>query len=363
MSEILKKASFDYIRYAQVWEDSQILLDALDIKEDGSYLSIASAGDNVLSILSKNPKEVVALDLSMVQLYLLELKVQAFKTLEYREVLEFLGVKKSEKRVDYFYRLSLKEETKNYFEQNISLIRKGVNHCGKFENYFKMFREKILPLVHSKKTIDKLLEKKTLTQQSMFYDKTWNNFRWRIMFKIFFSKTFMGYKGRDKAFFNYVEDDVSTNILKRTKHALTQLHTYKNPYLHYILKGCFKDELPTYLKEENFHIIKNNLSKLTYKHESIEEYLENNTKKFDGFNLSDIFEYISEQEYEKILKKIIKSSNNSATLVYWNMMVKRSHPTSLSYFFDSQTKKAQKLNKDDRTFFYRDFIIEKVKNV
>ncbi len=360
MSEILEHASFDAIRYAQVWEDADVLTSALDIKEEGTYLSIASAGDNALALLSKNPKAVVALDLNQTQLFLLELKVAAFKTLSYSEVLEFLGVKESSKRLAYYQSLSLSPECQNYFDNNVALIKAGVNHSGKFENYFKMFRTKVMPWIHSEKTITQLLTPRDLVARQSFYQKTWNSWKWRVMFKLFFSKTFMGYKGRDKAFFNYVEGSISEVILAHTKYALTTLEPAKNPYLHYILKGNFDKHLPLYLREENFEMIKNNLHKLQWHHQSIEEYLQTHSENFDGFNLSDIFEYMSPQAYERLLQTLLERANKNARLVYWNMMVKRSRPESLAKKLSPLKKKAEKLYARDQTFFYRDFIIEEV---
>lgn len=44
-SEVEDYAKFDIIRYAQVWEDAEVLIEGLDIKEDDNILSIASAGE------------------------------------------------------------------------------------------------------------------------------------------------------------------------------------------------------------------------------------------------------------------------------------------------------------------------------
>ena len=63
-SEVEDYAKFDILRYAQVWEDADILLQALDIHEDDNILSIASAGENAISMLVKNPDKVFAIDLS-----------------------------------------------------------------------------------------------------------------------------------------------------------------------------------------------------------------------------------------------------------------------------------------------------------
>ncbi|MCL2615860.1 MAG: BtaA family protein [Dehalococcoidia bacterium] len=45
-SEIEKRTKFDAIRYSQVWEDADLIIDALSLKADDIVLSIASAGDN-----------------------------------------------------------------------------------------------------------------------------------------------------------------------------------------------------------------------------------------------------------------------------------------------------------------------------
>ena len=42
-SEVEDFAKFDLIRYAQVWEDAEVLLEALDINEEDNILSIASS--------------------------------------------------------------------------------------------------------------------------------------------------------------------------------------------------------------------------------------------------------------------------------------------------------------------------------
>src|SRR5439155_15927305 len=78
-TEIATRADFSIIRYAQCWEDADVLLDALDIHPGEVCLSIASAGDNTLALLTRNPKRVVAVDLSASQLACLELRVAAFR--------------------------------------------------------------------------------------------------------------------------------------------------------------------------------------------------------------------------------------------------------------------------------------------
>ena len=144
-SEVEDYAKFDMIRYAQVWEDTDILLEALDIKEDDNILSIASAGENSISMLIKNPKKVYAIDLNKKQIACIEFKIACYKYLEYQECMELIGVFESEKRIQLYEKIknNISEETRNYLDENIEFIKNGIINSGKFENYFKIFRKKV----------------------------------------------------------------------------------------------------------------------------------------------------------------------------------------------------------------------------
>ena len=54
-SEIVNRADFSAIRYAQCWEDADVLLEALDVRPGYVCLSIASSGDNALVIAQQMP--------------------------------------------------------------------------------------------------------------------------------------------------------------------------------------------------------------------------------------------------------------------------------------------------------------------
>ncbi|NJL20929.1 MAG: DUF3419 family protein, partial [Leptolyngbyaceae cyanobacterium SM1_3_5] len=58
-TEVSTRADFSKIRYAQCWEDADILLEAMNVQSGQVCLSIASAGDNTLALLSKNPDRVI----------------------------------------------------------------------------------------------------------------------------------------------------------------------------------------------------------------------------------------------------------------------------------------------------------------
>ena len=91
-TEIENKVNLSIIRYSQCWEDTEILLEGLKIKENDICLSIGSAGDNSFSLLTKNPKKVYTLDLNKTQIALIELKKIMYKDLNYSEFINFIGI-------------------------------------------------------------------------------------------------------------------------------------------------------------------------------------------------------------------------------------------------------------------------------
>lgn len=357
------KADFSIIRYAQCWEDADILLQALQIKPGDFCISVASAGDNTLAMLSKNPAKVIAVDLSPAQIACLELRTAAYRALNHHELLELIGAIPGKNRIKLYKKCKpfLSDETIVFWEKRINKINLGIGSIGKFENYFAIFRKFILPVIHSKDRIEKLLNLSDLKTRKLFYEKEWDNWKWRFLFRIFFSKFIMGKLGRDPSFFQYVKRGLSSRILARSKYALTVLNPYDNPYLQWILTGEYKTALPYSLRPENFNSIRENLNALEWRCQSLESLLEETTPgSINHFNLSDVFEYISKETYEKILDKIIKAGKKGGRLAYWNMLVDRHAPSKLASKLHFLEDLSKELHNMDKSFFYSAFVVEEI---
>ncbi|HNB21622.1 MAG TPA: DUF3419 family protein [Candidatus Melainabacteria bacterium] len=361
-SEIENHADFSRIRYAQCWEDADILLKALNIKTGDVCLSVASAGDNSLSLLTANPAKVIAVDFNRQQIACLELKARAIKHLTYDELLCLVGVRAGDRLSLYAkIRPHLSNETKTFFDVQKLDLSRGIGHAGKFEKYFEIFRNAALPFVHSKETCDELLVKREVDDRRRFFDEVWNTPKWRTLFRMFFSRKVMGLLGRDPAFFQYVQTDVAQAILDRTEYALTALDPAENPYLQWILKGNYITALPHYLRKENYEAIKANIDKLELRVGSIESVLEElPAGSVDKFNLSDIFEYMSMDNYHRLLSQLVLSARTGARLVYWNMLAPRCRPEKMAPVLKSHTELAQQLHKEDKAFFYSKLVIEEI---
>jgi S-adenosylmethionine-diacylglycerol 3-amino-3-carboxypropyl transferase len=358
MSSITKRAKFNFIRYANVWEDAEALLVSLQCAPNSNILSVASAGDNCFSLLTTQPKQVIAADINEIQLWLVELKRAAIKNLSYKDCLHFLGFTPSTNRKEVLSLLEqdLSPDAKKYFREHLQEVEQGIVHQGKFERYFQTFAKKILPLIHTKKTVAKLLEPKTEQEQIEFYTEHWNTWRWRLLFKIFFSKWIMGRLGRDPEFLNEVKIPVSRFIFLKAERQLKSKNAHSNYILRYNLTGSFNALLPHYLQPQNFENIKNNLHKLILFKGYAEEAIATHGP-FHAMNLSNIFEYMPRDVFEKVGEQIVNGLEHKGRLVYWNLMVPRklsTHNKQLAL----QQNKINEITPHDKGFFYHSIIIE-----
>ena len=362
-SEVSQKADFSMIRYAQCWEDADILMEALNIRSAHTCVAIGSAGDNALAMLSQGPERLIALDISPAQVACLELRVAAYKELKHGELLELIGSTASSRRLSLYRRCRslLSIDTRQFWDHRPNDIELGIGSIGKLENYFRYFRTRVLPLIHPLDRINRLFELNEIQDRERFYHNAWDNRRWRVIFKVFFSRFLLGCFGRDPNFFNYVNGDVSKRFLARTHYGMTALNPSNNPYLQWIFFGCHKTALPCALRPENFEKIQKHIEKLEWRMQSIEDFLETqDAASIDRYNLSDIFEYMSPDNYQRLLERLIACGRSGTRLAYWNLLVPRQRPEYLANQLQSLSSLARELHLRDKTFFYSAFILEEV---
>ena len=82
--------------------------------------------------------------------------------------------------------------------------------------------------------------------------------------------------------------------------------------------------------------------------------------KFDAFNLSDIFEYMSLENTEALLRTLASRGERGARLVYWNMLAPRSRPETLAKQLKPLPNIADGLFSQDKAFFYSRLVVEEV---
>ena len=336
----------NYIHYSNCHEDFLMLKKYLNNNEK-EILSIASGLDNSLAFLVNDKVHVLAFDNNPSQIALGELKKTAIKVLDYDEFLILLGPKEGN-RLDIYKTVStqLDENSKNYFDNHLFLIELGLAHIGRFEYYFRLFRKKVLPLLAKEKHIKEFANATTIEEQRECYSKYICTRRFKFVFKIFFSKKVMKKNGRDKDYFKYSKGHLHTLLKQRVDRGFYNFLNKDNPYFNYVLKNTY-EALPFYAEKDNFYKIKKNIDNIEVVQRDFKDVL---NKKYDFMNLSDIFEYMSQEETINYENLIFNALNPKGRVAFWNMMNERS-------FNNHQRINTTQDIENDRAFFYGDFLV------
>src|SRR3989344_8472648 len=136
-----------------------------------------------------------------------------------------------------------------------------------------------------------------------------------------------------------------------------------NFFMQYILTGTIPAgfENHPYLDRENFNKLKKIIRKIEFVNMDFQDYIKKiKIDSFTKFNLSDIFELKTQQEYEEILRRIVEISGQNGLVCYWNNLVPR-HEHKKINGIKKDGLLSNLLSSKDRCHFYSRFIVEKIK--
>jgi S-adenosylmethionine-diacylglycerol 3-amino-3-carboxypropyl transferase len=338
---------------------------ALQIGEQDTVFSITSGGCNTLAFLLDNPKRVIALDLSPYQNFLLELKIAAFRTLGYDELLEFLGVTESPKRGPLYSRVreSLSVQARCYWDGQIDKIERGLIHCGRYERYMRLLLTWLRRLV-GRPTLEKFFECEDREARVRLFSTKWKNAWWWIFTRVLLSRATMTLLF-DKAFFRYLDSSFSfgKHFAARAELALTRLPIRENSFLSYILRGCYPDDRsrPLYLRKENYETIRDRVGRIEIVTESCDLYFASiPASHISKFNFSNIFEWMSQTAFERLLGETVRVATDGAIITYRNLLVKRERPEALAAHIRPLRSLANALYQRDLSFIYTNYVVEQI---
>ena len=357
---------FNDILYAQCWEDPQMDRSAFRIRPGDTVFSITSGGCNALAFLADDPALVYALDLNPHQNFLLELKIAAFAALGYEQMLEFLGVRPSNRRRGLYaiVRDALHGESRTYWDSHQAAINAGIIHTGRYERYMQMLRH-ILELVKGKKLIRDLFDAASGEERVRIYRERWDTPSWRIFTRFFLSRAVMSALFT-REFFRFVDGAFSfgDHFAALVERALTAGNLKGNYFASYILLGRYFDEdhLPPYLMRKNFRKIQARLGRIRIVTGDCGEFFRGMPEGSIGkFNFTNIFEWMSPAAFEKLLRETSRVATECAVITYRNLLVIRERPGALADVLVPDRDLARRLHERDRSFIYRNYVVERVR--
>ncbi|MGE5106221.1 MAG: DUF3419 family protein [Sphingobacteriales bacterium] len=344
--------------FTQNWEDPACDEKALHIQPGQTVFTITSGGCNSLGFLRFNPALVYCTDINPAQTWLMELKQTAFKNLDYPALLEFFGIRHHNNRQKIYLSLQkdLSNEAKLFWEKNKSIIDKGIIMNGRYERFVKIAGTIMRLMQGNGKTKD-FFELTSVREQQVFYDNRWDNGRWRWIFKTMFNKKRLAKKGLNADYFHFDDgsSSFSESFYRRASHAMKDIPVKTNYFLSLYLLGHYlnEEDMPDYLKKENFEIIKNNIDRVKPITADSKYWLQQQpANMFDSFALSNICELMDDADTHKLFSEVIRTAKPGAKIIFRNLMIPREVPEDLRQIIIKDDERSKELQLSDRSFVY-----------
>lgn len=350
------------LSYAQGWEDPRLLRAALAVGPEDDVFSIAAAGDNTLALLADGPASVVATDLSGPQLAVAELKAVAARLLPVDSYRALLGLDAFGRRLWFYHyvREALSPRARCHLDALEPQLRAGLLGAGRFEGYLHRFRTQVLPAVVGAPAVAALLEAPSAAAQAAIYDTRWDTWRWRTLFRVFFSRPVMARAGRSPEHFRYVQGAVGDVFLGRARRALRDLPVGDNPFVQWMLAGRFTDleHAHPYLSAAGHAATAAHGGRLTLLQGEAGAVLDAAPAgRFSAFNFSNIFEYLSEDDTARVWAAAVRAARPGARFAWWSLLVPRPVPAAFAGRVRVDAARSAALHAQDRAFVYGAFTV------
>lgn len=347
---------FSRLSYSLGNEDWQTEQDALQIQPDDKILCITASGDRPLNLLTKECREIVALDANPIQNYLLDLKMAAMQVFSYDRYLSFIGAEKNNHRLDDFKHLIpfLEKESAEFWLKNQKMIAKGVLYQGAIEKLTKIIAL-VLGVIRGNK-IKKLFSFNDLNEQRQFVKDHWDKKWWKKMFELVLNPSISPFVIQDPGLVNVSSTiQPGTYIYDRILDTLNRCLANQNPLISLIFQGYVPQAaFSPYLTIAGTKIIKKRLDLVTLQTGEIVKYLESiNEPTFDCFSLSDIASYMDNAHYIRLLNAVYKTAKPGARFCIRQFLSSQQMPEELEPYFERNEILEKRLEREDKCFIYR----------
>jgi S-adenosylmethionine-diacylglycerol 3-amino-3-carboxypropyl transferase len=340
------------------WEDPEMDRMALKIKPGDTIMTITSGGCNTLSFLLQDPSVIYTVDINPSQSYVIEFKITAIKYLEYQEFIGFTGLSPMDDRLSIYnrFRDKMSEGAVKFWDYNSEIIKKGLLINGRYETFVKLV-SRFVRLIEGSRRVNDLFIDRSPEDQKAFSQKEWDTGRTRFIFNAFFNKHILARRGLKADYFSF-DDGSNTfaeSFFKRFRKVIMDVPVKGNYFLHLYLKGCYKSlqEVPDYLKEENFQTIKDRLDRIKIVTMDAQNWLpQMPSDSLNCFALSNICELMSLDDTLKLFREVIRTARPDSRICFRNLIIPREVPEELQDKIVKDVELTKKIFNTDRSFVY-----------
>lgn len=340
------------------WEDPESDHAALQIQPGEAVLAITSGGCNVLGFLMADPEVIYSVDINPAQSYLLELKIAAMRVLDFDDFISFAGLRAHNNRIQFYTQLKpwMSEQARAFWDHQSGWLSRGFIMNGKYERFIRL-AGRFITLLQGKRRVVGLFGAKSPSEQEKYFDQVWNTHRFHFMFKVLFNKRMLARRGLVADYFHFDDGSKSfaESFYKRSRKAFRDIPIAGNYFVSLYLTGKYKneDEVPAYLKRENYACIKSRLDKIRIITSDAQGWIDTMPSgSIDCFALSNICELMSERDTHRLFDAVRRTARPGARVIFRNLMIPREVPADLTGSIIKDELLSRQLYANDRSFVY-----------
>jgi S-adenosylmethionine-diacylglycerol 3-amino-3-carboxypropyl transferase len=312
----------DRLRYGLVWEDHATLYQALDLGPDDHALIITSAGCNALNALLAGPRQVTAIDLNPLQNELLALKMHVITHHPPAVLRGLLGLDGPAAVATATAALQATLPPADYAAWATYLTQhpRGLLLAGQLEGYVTAFVP-TLPAAWQAK-LRGLLQCGSVAEQWGYFRQELDQPDFRAQFVAYFDAVNLS-QGRDPRLFRYAAESGGATFYTRLRQQLSRQLVRDNFFFRFLFFGpeaLPEALLPPCYQAANHQLLRQRLHRLQLVTGEASEFLLSAAGcSVTKASLSNIFEYVSPAEFERV-SWALATRATPLRLVFWNLL-------------------------------------------
>ncbi|WP_147692845.1 DUF3419 family protein [Vogesella mureinivorans] len=325
---------FSRLVYAQIWEDPEVDIAALQLRPGMRLLTISSGGCNALAYLSRQPAEVHAVDLNDTHLAMLALKKTAFAELpDYATLLDFLGdasQRQNAQRYRRYIAAALPVSARQYWEHNniwgtprYALFTRHAYRHGLLGRFIGLGH--VLARLMGG-NLGKLAKATSIEEQKALFDRHLAPvFRHPLLRFLCHRESLLYSMGIPPAQFAELRADAGGNLPalfeSRMRRLACDFPLSENPYAQQAFARRYDTDnqrsLPLYLQQAHYHTIRQQLGKLQLHHHSLTDFLDERApQSLDAYVFLDAQDWMDDTQLNALWRQVTRTAAPGARVVF-----------------------------------------------
>tara|TARA_R110002020_G_scaffold16900_14_gene60091 strand:+ start:246 stop:1490 length:1245 start_codon:yes stop_codon:yes gene_type:complete len=327
-------AAFRGLVYPQIWEDPLVDMEALALKPTDTMVTIASGSCNVMSYLTANPAEIIAVDLSPAHVALGRLKLAAATHLpdhtSFSNLFRHANLRSNAALYDRHLRPHLDDQTRAYWDgreangrRRISRFTRGFYNTGLLGRFISAAH--VIGKIYG---VDprELLRMDSVEKQREFFDSriapVFNSRSFKALTSMRASLFGLGIPpAQYEALAGDAPDGMIGALRERTERLACGFPLKDNYFAWQAFGRGYQPgeqaSLPPYLEARHFETVRRNARRVTIVNESITALLAARpAASVDAFVLLDAQDWMTDRQLSELWAEITRTAAPGARVIY-----------------------------------------------